>query len=76
MDNCGSYWVVEVADKNLAKLKAVFGDRVVLANNLNHVELRAASIDTSGSEPAVPADMEQVETPGRASPDRPIQGTG
>ena len=65
VDNYGSYWVAEVRDKNLAKLKATFGSRAVLANDLNHIELRAASIDTTGKAPAAPAGLEQVETPGR-----------
>src|SRR5882724_11909629 len=64
VENYGSYWVVEVADKDLAKLKATFGSRAVRANNLNRIELRAASIDTTGNKPAVPAGMEQVENPG------------
>jgi len=65
VDNYGSYWVAEVGDKDLAKVKATFGNRAVPANDLNHIELRAGSIDTTGNEPAVPADMEQAETPGR-----------
>ena len=65
VDNYGSYWVAEVGDKNLAKLKATFGNRAVAANDLNHIELRGASIDTTGKQPAVPEGMEQVETPGR-----------
>ncbi len=65
VDNYGSYWVAEVGDKDLAKLKATFGNRAVPANDLNHIELRAASIDTTGKEPAVREGMEQVETPGR-----------
>src|ERR1035441_3531213 len=48
VDNYGSYWVAEVGDKNLAKLKATFGNRAVAANDLNHIDLRAASFDTTG----------------------------
>jgi hypothetical protein len=65
VDNYGSYWVAEVGDKNLAKVKAAFGNRVVPANDLNLIKLRAASIDTTGKTPAAPAGMEQVENPGR-----------
>jgi hypothetical protein len=64
VDNYGSYWVVEVGDKDLAKVRATFGNRVVPANSLNHIQLRAASINTTRNEPAVPAGMEQVEGPG------------
>jgi hypothetical protein len=65
VDNYGSYWVVEVGDKDLAKVRAAFGDRIVPANNLNRIELRTASINTAGSELMVPAGLEQVETPGQ-----------
>jgi hypothetical protein len=64
VDNYGSYWVAEVGEKDLAKLKVTFGDRTVPANDLNHIELRAASFDTTGNEPAAPAGMEQVEKSG------------
>ena len=40
------------------------GDRAVPANDPNHVVLRAVSIDTTGKEPAMPADLQQVENPG------------
>src|ERR1035438_6551528 len=43
VDNYGSYWVAEVGDKDLAKVRATFGDRIVPANNLNRIELRTAS---------------------------------
>src|ERR1017187_3291981 len=65
VDNYGSYWVAEVGDKDLAKVRATFGNRVVSANSLNRIELRTASIKTAGRGPVVPAGMEQVEGPGR-----------
>ena len=65
VDNYGSYWVAEVGDKDLAKVRATFGNRVVSANSLNRIELRTASINTRGNGPVVPAGMEQVEGPGR-----------
>ena len=64
VDNYGSYWVAEVGDKDLVRVNAMFGSRAVSASNLNRIELRAASIDTTGNGPTVPAGMEQVESPG------------
>ncbi len=64
VDNYGAYWVAEVGDKDLAKVRATFGDRVVPANYLNRVELRTASINTAGKQLVVPAGLEQVEGPG------------
>lgn len=65
VDSYGSYWVAEVGDKDLAKVRATFGSRVVPANALNHIELRTAFINTTGDEPAVPTNLKQVEGPGR-----------
>src|ERR1017187_1940870 len=65
VDNYGSYWVAEVGDKDLAKVRATFGDRIVPANNLNRIELRTASINTAGSGLAMPTGLEQVESPGQ-----------
>ena len=65
VDNYGSYWVAEVGDKDLAKVREMFGNRVEPANALNHIELRTAFINTTGNEPAVPASLKQVEGPGR-----------
>ncbi len=59
VDNYGSYWVAEVGDQSLAKLKATHGDRVVMANHLNRIELATGAIDTRGGEPAVPQSMRQ-----------------
>jgi hypothetical protein len=64
VDNYGSYWVAEIGDRDLAKLRATYGDRIVPANSLNRIELRTASINTAGSELAIPAGLEQVESPG------------
>ncbi len=65
VDNYGSYWVAEVGGKDLAKVRAKFGDRVVPGNRLNHIELRAASINTAGREPQIPAGLEEVEGAGK-----------
>jgi Subtilase family/Abnormal spindle-like microcephaly-assoc'd, ASPM-SPD-2-Hydin len=65
VDNYGSYWVAEVGDRDLAKVRATFGNRVVPANNFNRIELRTASINTMGNGLVIPAGLEQVESPGR-----------
>src|ERR1017187_2602899 len=54
VDNYGSYWVAEVGTRDLAKVRATFGNRVVPGNNFNRIELRTASINTMGSELVVP----------------------
>ncbi len=59
VDNYGSYWVAEVGDQALAKLKATHGDRVVMANHLNRIELATGAIDTRAGEPNIPANMRQ-----------------
>ena len=62
--NYGSYWVAEVGDKDLVKLKATHGDRVVVANHLNKIELSTGAIDTRAGEPAIPANLRQSAATG------------
>jgi uncharacterized repeat protein (TIGR01451 family) len=64
VDNYGSYWVAEVGDQDVTKLKATHGDRAVLANHLYKIELSTGPIDVRAGESAVPASMRQSATTG------------
>lgn len=65
VDDYGSYWLVEVNDQDLRKLKATYGNRVIQQDHFNRIDLEMMSIDTDAAEPVVPLHLQQAETKGR-----------
>jgi uncharacterized repeat protein (TIGR01451 family) len=65
VDNYGSYWVAEVGDQGLTRLKTTRGDRVVVANHLNRIELATGAIDTQAGEPAIPGNLRESAGTGK-----------
>ena len=64
IDNYGSYWVVRATDAQAKEIDRTFGDRAVKANHLNYIELDAVRLDTTAGEPAIPSNLQEIDTGG------------
>ncbi len=63
--NYGSYWLVQATDAQVNELTRLYGARATKQNDLNYIHLASRSFDPTESEPTVPADLRQKETPGK-----------
>ena len=65
VENYGSYWLAQADDRELADLRATYGDRIVTGDRLDRLELQTYTIHTSRGEALVPPDLQQTDTQGR-----------
>jgi hypothetical protein len=59
--NYGAYWLVEATDKQFQALQKKYGIRAVKANRMNKLELANSEIDTTETEPAIPAYLKESQ---------------